>query len=81
MDAGSDHMKLNMDWRHTMEQARNAGREGDVTVCGEVASDMRVFAHLVRMGYRSFSVSPVSAAPFRSVCAGFNVNEPAEGGK
>jgi phosphoenolpyruvate-protein phosphotransferase (PTS system enzyme I) len=64
---------------HIMEQARNAGREGDVTVCGEVASDMRVFPHLVRMGYRSFSVSPVSAALFRSVCAGFNVNAPAKG--
>jgi len=65
--------------RHIIDQARNVGREADVTVCGEVASDMRVFPHLVRMGYRSFSISPVSAAPFRSVCAGFKSNEPVEG--
>jgi len=65
--------------RHIIEQARNAGREADVAVCGEVASDMKVFPHLVRMGYRSFSISPVSAAPFRSVCTGFNLNEPIGG--
>jgi len=58
-----------------------AGREADVTVCGEVASEMHVFPQLVRMGYRSFSISPVSAAPFRSVCADFNTNDPAEGEK
>ncbi len=66
--------------RHIIEQARNAGRQGDVTVCGEVASDMRVFPQLVRMGYRSFSVSPVSAASFRSECALFNLNKPITGG-
>ena len=65
--------------RHIIEQARNVGREDDVTVCGEVASDMQVFPHLVRMGYRSFSISPVSASPFRSVCASFNSNEAVEG--
>ncbi len=61
--------------RHIIEQARKAGREADVTVCGEVASDARVFPHLVRMGYRSFSVSPVSAASFRSTCAGLSLND------
>jgi phosphoenolpyruvate-protein phosphotransferase (PTS system enzyme I) len=61
--------------RHIIEQARRRGREADVTVCGEVASDMRVFPYLVRMGYRSFSVSPVSAADFRSVCVNFNLHE------
>lgn len=67
--------------QHIIEQARRVGREADVTVCGEVASDTRVLPHLVRMGYRSFSVAPVSAAPFRSVCASFNSNEPVEGEK
>jgi phosphotransferase system enzyme I (PtsI) len=65
--------------RHIIEQTRSVGREADVTVCGEVASDMRVFPHLVRMGYRSFSISPVFAAHFRSVCAAFNLNETAKG--
>lgn len=64
--------------RHIIKKARSVGREDDVTVCGEVASDMQVFPHLVRMGYRSFSISPVSASLFRSVCASFNPNEPVE---
>ena len=64
---------------HIIEQARKAGREGDVTVCGEIASDMRVFPHLVRMGYRSFSISPVSAAPFRSECAKFRFDDQTKG--
>jgi phosphoenolpyruvate-protein phosphotransferase (PTS system enzyme I) len=67
--------------RHIIEQARNVGREADVTVCGEVASDMQVIPHLVRMGYRSFSIAPVSAAPFRSVCTAFNLNKPSEGAR
>jgi len=64
--------------QHIIEQAREVGRESDVTVCGEVASDMRVFPHLVRMGYRSFSVSPVAAPPFRSECAKSTIGEQAE---
>ena len=54
-----------------IEQARKSGRETDVTVCGEVSSDPRVLPHLLRMGYRSFSISPVSANLFRNTCAGF----------
>jgi len=61
---------------HIIQQARNIGREADVTVCGEIASDPQVFPHLVRLGYRSFSIAPVSAASFRSVCANFNLNTP-----
>jgi phosphotransferase system enzyme I (PtsI) len=61
---------------HIIQQAREVGRDADVTVCGEVASDVQVFPHLVRLGYRSFSISPVSAVPFRSVCARSNLAEP-----
>lgn len=60
---------------HIIKQARNMGREADVTVCGEVASDMRALPHLLHMGYRSFSVSPVSATFFRSTCAEFYVDK------
>ena len=59
---------------HVIRQAQNIGREADVTVCGEVASDRRVLPHLLRMGYRSFSVSPVSSAIIRGVCAEFTMN-------
>jgi len=55
--------------KHIIDQARQAGREADVTICGEVTSDARVLPHLLRMGYRSFSVSPVSATLVRNVCA------------
>ena len=59
---------------HVIRQAQNIGREADVTVCGEVASDGRVLPHLLRMGYRSFSVSPVSTAIIRGVCSEFTMN-------
>ena len=59
---------------HIIKQAREMGHESDVTVCGEVASDMRVVPHLLRMGYRCFSVSPVSATLFRDTCAEFSVD-------
>ena len=55
---------------HIIRQARKAGREADVTICGEVATDTRALPHLLRMGYRSFSVPPVAAAHFRMVCTG-----------
>jgi phosphotransferase system enzyme I (PtsI) len=60
--------------RHIIEQAREAGREHDVTICGEIASDARVIPHLLRMGYRSFSVSPVFATAFRKVCGSLSLN-------
>ncbi len=56
---------------HIIEQARRIGREADVTICGEVSSDTKVLPHLLRMGYRSFSVSPVSASLVRKACAAF----------
>jgi len=55
---------------HIIRQATKAGRDANVTICGEVATDARVLPHLLRMGYRSFSVPPVAAAAFRVVCAG-----------
>jgi phosphotransferase system enzyme I (PtsI) len=56
-----------------IDQARVSGREADVTVCGEVASDVRVLPHLLRMGFRSFSISPVSTDLFRDACAHFSL--------
>lgn len=58
---------------HIITQARNIGREADVTVCGEVATDTRVLPHLLRLGYRSFSVSPASTAIMRGVCSEFTM--------
>ena len=56
---------------HIITEARKAGREQDVTVCGEVATDVRVLPHLLRMRYRAFSIPPVSATAFRKACADY----------
>lgn len=53
---------------HIITEARKAGREMDVTVCGEVATDVRVLPHLLHMGYLAFSIPPVSATIFRAAC-------------
>jgi phosphotransferase system enzyme I (PtsI) len=55
--------------RYIIDQAAEVGRVDDVTVCGEIASDPRVLPHLLRLGYRSFSISPVTATAIRKVCA------------
>ena len=54
---------------HIIGEARHAGREQDVTICGEVSSHAQVLPQLLRMGYRSFSIPPVSAMQVRSICA------------
>lgn len=50
---------------HIMNQARALGREKDVYVCGEMASDPDGAKLLVRMGVTSLSVTPGSAAEVR----------------
>lgn len=57
--------------KFVIEQARQADRLDDVTVCGEIASDMCVLPHLLRIGYRSFSISPVLAGAVYRACATF----------
>ncbi|MBN2243223.1 MAG: phosphoenolpyruvate--protein phosphotransferase [Acidobacteria bacterium] len=56
-------------------QARRSGRECDVTMCGEVAADIRVLPHLLRMGYRSFSISPMLSAVFRDACMKYGLKD------
>jgi phosphotransferase system enzyme I (PtsI) len=54
---------------HIISQAAEVDREADVTVCGEIASDARMLPHLLRLGYRTFSIAPVAANMVRDVCA------------
>jgi phosphotransferase system enzyme I (PtsI) len=54
--------------KHIIVQAAKVGRERDVTVCGEIASDARMLPHLLRLGYRSFSIAPVAANMVRDAC-------------
>jgi phosphotransferase system enzyme I (PtsI) len=54
--------------KHVADQAAGMGRAADVIVCGEIVSDPRVLPHLLRLGYRSFSIAPVAATTVRAVC-------------
>ena len=51
-----------------IHQAKDLGREYDVTICGEIASQPHIIPLLLRLGYRSFSISPVAATNIRNVC-------------
>jgi phosphotransferase system enzyme I (PtsI) len=46
-------------------QAKEANRQQDVTICGEIASDPINIELLLRIGYRSLSISPVFAPSIR----------------
>jgi phosphotransferase system enzyme I (PtsI) len=49
-----------------MAAARAAGRQHDLSVCGELASDPAGARELVRLGFRSLSVTPQAAATVRA---------------
>jgi phosphotransferase system enzyme I (PtsI) len=48
-----------------MAAARAAGRQRDLSVCGELASDPEGARELVHLGFRSLSVTPQAAATVR----------------
>jgi phosphotransferase system enzyme I (PtsI) len=51
-------------------EAQKLGREDDVSVCGEIASNPEVILQFLKMGYRSFSIASVIADSLRKVCSG-----------
>lgn len=53
----------------SLAEAGKTGRENDLAICGEIASNLEMIPRLLRMGYRSFSIAPVVADPFRRLCA------------
>ena len=52
--------------RFVMEAARAVRRHHDLSVCGELASDPEGARELVRLGFRSLSVTPQAAATVRA---------------
>jgi phosphotransferase system enzyme I (PtsI) len=60
--------------RFMIERAAEMGRVEDVTICGEMASDPNLILLLIHMGYRSFSISPVSAGSIREVISDIDLN-------
>lgn len=51
--------------KHIVEQARKMGREQDVFVCGEIASDPNIAKFLVQTGIMSLSISPCAIPAVR----------------
>jgi phosphotransferase system enzyme I (PtsI) len=52
-----------------IQQAKAIGRETDVAVCGEIASVPQMVSHLLKLGYRTFSIAPVAAELVRKACS------------
>ena len=64
--------------RFIIEQATKMGRAEDVSFCGEMASNPSLLPILLRFGFRSFSISPISAHAVRKVVAKTDLNNPVE---
>ena len=60
--------------RFMIENASEMGRVDDITICGEIASDPHLIPLLIGMGYRSFSISPVSAQSIREVISNIDLS-------
>ncbi len=60
-----------------IEKAAEQGRQNDVTICGEMASNPALLPGLLRLGYRSFSISPVLAPAVRAAAARTDLKLPA----
>lgn len=65
--------------RLIVEGAAEMGREGDVSLCGEIAADRSCIPDLLRMGFRTLSLAPVSARAVREVVAATDLSEPRAG--
>ncbi|MEA1928661.1 MAG: phosphoenolpyruvate--protein phosphotransferase, partial [Candidatus Auribacterota bacterium] len=59
--------------RFIIEEAAKSGREKDVSFCGEIASHPTILPILLRYGFRTFSISPVSARAVRKIVAKTNL--------
>ncbi|MBZ0268670.1 phosphoenolpyruvate--protein phosphotransferase, partial [bacterium] len=57
------------------KKARERDREDDLSICGEIASQARMIPQLLRLGFRSLSVSPAAADSARTAIASIDVGE------
>jgi len=60
-----------------IEKAAAQGRQNDVAICGEMASNPSLLPDLLRLGYRSFSISPVLAPAVRAAAVKTDLRVPA----
>ncbi|MDP8234891.1 MAG: putative PEP-binding protein, partial [Candidatus Erginobacter occultus] len=61
--------------RLIIEQATAQGRQNDVAICGEMAANPSALPALIRLGYRSFSVSPILAPAVRAAAAATHLDQ------
>jgi phosphotransferase system enzyme I (PtsI) len=67
--------------RLIVSKAAEIGREGDVAVCGEIASLPEHIPMLLGLGYRTFSIPPASAQSVRRAVESFGAGvEPSQFG-
>ena len=59
--------------RYIISEAAKIGRQSDVNICGELASDPEFIPQLLKAGYRVLSISPVSSAKVRSKIRSINL--------
>ncbi len=65
--------------RLIIEKAAEQGRQNDVAICGEMASNPSLLPGLLRLGYRSFSISPVLAPAVRAAAAQTDLHQTVPG--
>jgi phosphotransferase system enzyme I (PtsI) len=56
-----------------IDRSAEVNRQKDVFICGEIASDPQWVPPLLQMGYRSLSISPVSAKDVRDAVVKTNL--------
>ncbi len=59
--------------RYIISAAAKIGRQNDVNICGELASDPEFIPQLLKAGYRVLSISPVSSEKVRSKIRSINL--------
>ena len=55
--------------RFVVERAAELGKEHEVTICGEIASNAQLVPLLLGLGFRSLSITPTSAQSVRNAIA------------
>ena len=61
--------------KYIIAEARGINREKDVNICGEIAGDVEIVPMLLKIGFRSLSISPAYAENIRSCISKTLVNE------
>jgi phosphotransferase system enzyme I (PtsI) len=66
--------------RFVIERATELGKENEVTICGEIASNPQFVPLLLCVGFRSLSIRPTSAQSVRTAIANTDLRAQSMGG-